>query len=217
MPQEVAQGQGTPREPDLEPVTAVFLPCLFCIQWCVTMRRPTRVKLSILGGCGLLIAINLALPGWVARLVALTALAACAGSAAASADYFAGRKALRRKDWVAAIAAFERYAARQRAQPWRQWAGALSYSVYSFDAQAIAHNAIGAVHLNNGQLERAEASFNAAISSDPGYGVPHLNLALVAAQRGDTDAAERHARQAELLGVPKKRVRRALQAGAARG
>ncbi len=121
---------------------------------------------------------------------------------------------MRRKQWVDALMAFERFET-QLKSPGRRRLSWLASGIYSFDAAAIARNNCGVVHLENGKLELAEAAFQTALARDPLYAVPHLNLAVVAAKRGNAQAMQQHLDDAKRLGLSNRRahakVRAALQ------
>jgi tetratricopeptide (TPR) repeat protein len=54
----------------------------------------------------------------------------------------------------------------------------------------------GLAFLSAGRLPEAAMAFEAACRLDPARASAHLNLAAVSAERGDRDAARRHAREA---------------------
>jgi hypothetical protein len=68
------------------------------------------------------------------------------------------------------------------------------------------------VHLENGKLELAEASFQKALARDALYAVPHLNLAVVAAKRGSAAVMEQHLADAKRLGLSNRRAHAKVRA-----
>lgn len=62
--------------------------------------------------------------------------------------------------------------------------------------EAIAHNHAGAVLLEHGELDDAEARFRLALEYQPRFSEPHANLGLVAMRRGHLEEAERELRAA---------------------
>jgi hypothetical protein len=88
--------------------------------------------------------------------VVLLLLALSLASFIVSRDFFAGRRAMRRKEWVDALVAFERFET-QLQLPGRRRFSWLASGIYSFNAAAIARNNCGVVHLENGKLDLADA------------------------------------------------------------
>jgi hypothetical protein len=178
------------------------------------VTRPARNRLLI--ACfwvGFLVLGNVLWPPLRVPAVLLL-LALSLASFIVSRDFFVGRRAMRRKAWVDALMAFERFEA-QLESPARRRLSWLASGLYSFDAAAIARNNCGVVHLENGRLDLAEASFHAALARDALYAVPHLNLAVVAAKRGSAAVMEQHLAEGKRLGLSNRRahakVRAALQ------
>jgi len=105
-----------------------------------------------------------------------------------------------RNDPESALGHFNSFLTTIRAQPWRKPMLWLSWSIYTPNVEAMTQNNIGSVHLNLGNLAAAEAALNAALSLDPQYPLPHANLALVSALRGDSSAVEHHLEAARKYG-----------------
>jgi hypothetical protein len=165
------------------------------------VTRPKRNRLLLVALCLLFIALG----RYAGIPLGALVLAAGLASFIASRDFFAGRRALRQKRWVDALRSLQRFEA-QLTSPGRRALSWLAASVYSFDAVAIARNLVGVVHLENGKLDLAEAAFRSALQSDPLYAVPHLNLAVVAARRGDRPQMEAQLGQATRLGLTSKKA-----------
>ena len=115
-------------------------------------------------------------------------------------DHFRGRRDLDRQDPAAALAHFNAFLATVQAQPWRKLVLWLSWSFYTPSVEAMTWNNIGAAQMGLGDKAAAEAAWSEALALDPKYPVPHANLALIAATRGDQVAAERHLEKARALG-----------------
>jgi hypothetical protein len=115
-------------------------------------------------------------------------------------DLFRGRRDLDRNSSESALGHFNSFLTTIRAQPWRKPALWLSWSIYTPNVEAMAQNNIGAAQLNLGNLDSAQAALNAALALDSQYPLPHANLALVAALRGDPSTAEHHLEAARKLG-----------------
>jgi hypothetical protein len=173
------------------------------------MTRPARNRLLLLLACVLVLASG----KWIGVPLAVVVVGAALVSFVASRDFFAARRALKRKQWVDALVGFQRFE-QQLTTPSRRAASWLATSLYSFDAAAIARNLTGVVHLENGKLDLAEAAFLNALQQDPLYAVPHLNLAVVFAKRKDTAAMERHLAEATRLGLGSKRAHSKVRAAA---
>jgi tetratricopeptide (TPR) repeat protein len=115
-------------------------------------------------------------------------------------DLFRGRRDLDRNSPESALGHFNSFLTTIRAQPWRKPALWLSWSIYTPNVEAMTQNNIGAAQLNLGDLSSAEAALNTALALDPQYPLPHANLALVAALRADSSAAESHLEAARKCG-----------------
>ena len=67
----------------------------------------------------------------------------------------------------------------------------------------MATNNIGAAHLQLGQIDEAEASFQQARSLDPTYPLPCFNLAVIAQFQGEEEKAKTLLHEAQSLGMKK--------------
>jgi hypothetical protein len=172
------------------------------------MTRPTRNRL-VVGAAAIacLLLGNLLRGPFVLLLVAATLT-----SYVAAYDFFAGRRHLKKKRWMDAIDRLQRFEEKVAKSALRRRLSFLATGVYSSDPIAIARNNVGVVHLENGKLELAERSFSSALERDSLYAVPHLNLAVVAAKRGDEGAREQRLSEAARLGLNQKKVHARVRA-----
>lgn len=115
-------------------------------------------------------------------------------------DLFRGRRALDRGDPNLALVHLNQFLVTIRAQPWRKPLLWLSWSFYTPSVEAMALNDIGTAQLALGDIDAAEVAWRAALDLDSQYPIPHANLALVAATRNDTSAANQHLEAARRLG-----------------
>lgn len=176
------------------------------------MTRPNRNRLVIaLFWLGSLALAN-ALPGNARIAFVVIVIAATAISYSVAADFFAGKRYLRKKQWVEALTAFRTFEDKLTASPGRQKLAWLAWGVYSLDPIAVARNGTGVVHLENGKLELAEAAFFSALARDGSYAVPHVNLAVVAARRKDAAVMEQQLAEAARLGVTSAKVAKKVRA-----
>ncbi|GMU61995.1 MAG: hypothetical protein AMXMBFR34_37580 [Myxococcaceae bacterium] len=143
-------------------------------------------------------------------------LAAAAGglvivvSVLAGRHLFKGRSLMGQQRWDDAaleLAAFEQ---EQSRGGWRAALAFLFVGTYSSNGLAVARATLGAVRLEQGKLDEAEAHLRRALEADPGYAVPHANLALVAARKRDATAAQTHRARAHALGFRRKAFDAAL-------
>jgi hypothetical protein len=168
------------------------------------MTRPARNRLLLLALCAVCIAL-----GSVAGVpLFITLLVAAAVSYITARDVFAARRAIRQRRWVDALMSLQKFEAKPPPRP-LCW---LTMSTYSFEPVAIARNLSGIVHLENNNLDLAQAAFQSALAKDPLYAVPQLNLAVVAARRKDTAAMERHLAEAKRLGLSGKKAHARVRA-----
>ncbi len=82
----------------------------------------------------------------------------------------------------------------------------MSAGIYTRDVEAMALNNLGAARLELGDLDQVEAPLRQALALDPDYPIPYVNLAHLAALRGDVEAAERASSAAKRLGYHDTRV-----------
>ncbi len=175
------------------------------------MTRPTRNRLLFAAfalGC---IFVGNYLPEPVRWTFVAVILAAAATSYVVSRQFFAGRRALKKKQWVEAITAFQAFEQQLTASAWKQRLSFLAAGMYTSDPVAIARNNVGVVHLENAKLDLAEAAFRSALERDRDYAVPHLNLAVAAARRGNAEAMEASLADAQRLGITNKKVLRKVR------
>lgn len=179
------------------------------------MTRPTRNRLLFAAFWGTCLVLGNLLPDLVRLPFVLTILALAAVSYVVSRRFFAGRRHLKKKRWLDAISSFQAFETELLQSTWKRRVSWLAAGIYTLDAVAIARNNVGVVHLENEKLELAEAAFRKALESDQDYAVPHFNLAVVAAKRGDKTTMESELAEAGRLGLtsPKAhaKVRAALK------
>ncbi len=108
---------------------------------------------------------------------------------------------------AAELAAFE---VALTAAPWKRAVAGLAVGLYSANPLAVARGTLGAVRLDEGRLDDAARHLAKALELDPGYAVPHANLAVLHATRGDAAAAEAARARAAALGFAPKQLRAVL-------
>jgi tetratricopeptide (TPR) repeat protein len=127
----------------------------------------------------------------------------------------AGRSLMKQGKWDDAaleLAAFEH---EQSTVAWRRALAFLFVGSWTSDGVAVARGTLGAIRLEQGRLDEAEAHLKRAVEKDPGYALPYANLALVAARRGDTAAADAHRARAHQLGFRPRAFEQAFAAARA--
>ncbi|MFO0600275.1 MAG: tetratricopeptide repeat protein [Myxococcaceae bacterium] len=105
------------------------------------------------------------------------------------------------------LAAFEQDV---QSAAWKRVMGAMAVGLYTSNPLAAARNTLGAVRLEQGRLEDAKKHFVTALELDPGYAVPHGNLAVLAAMSGDRASAEEARVKAKSLGFAPKLLERVI-------
>ena len=127
-------------------------------------------------------------------------------------DLFTGSKLMDAHRWSDALSPLESFLAKVRAQPRLKklvWFG----GIYTHDVEAMALNNIGAVHLELGELEAAEAPLREALAVDASYPIPLVNLAVLASLRGDREGAAAAAAEAKRLGFDGSRIDTLIRQG----
>ena len=176
------------------------------------MTRPARNRLLFAGFWALCLVLG-NLPPDTIRLPFVALIFALAGASfVVSRQFFAGRRHLKKKRWVEALTAFQTFEHELNASPWKRRFSFLASGIYSSDPVAIARNNVGVIHLENSKLDLAEGAFRSALERDAGYAVPHLNLAVVAAKRGDAAAVEQRLAEAQRLGLSDKKAHAKVRA-----
>ncbi|MBL8954450.1 MAG: tetratricopeptide repeat protein [Myxococcaceae bacterium] len=176
------------------------------------MTRPTRNRLLFAAFWLACLVLGNVLPDVVRVVFIALILGAAAFSYAVSSRFFAGRRHLKTKQWVDAIAAFQSFEQELERTSWKRTFSWLAAGIYTRDPVAIARNNVGVVHLENGKLDLAEASFRSALERDRDYAVPHLNLGVAAARRGDGKVMEAELAEAQRLGLTKKKALASVRA-----
>ncbi|MEW5743289.1 MAG: hypothetical protein AB1938_30550 [Myxococcota bacterium] len=180
------------------------------------MTRPRRNLLFILLFVGAALFFAPRLPDVVLWPAAGLGAALIAVSFAAGRHLFKGRSLMSQGKWDDAaleLAAFEQ----EQSQPgWRRRLAFLFVGTFSSNGLAVARATLGALRLEQGRLDEAERHLTRALEADAGYAVPHANLALLAARRGDAATAETHRAHAHRLGFRRRSFDAALKAALAR-
>lgn len=94
----------------------------------------------------------------------------------------------------------------RQAAAWSSTEALFRHVISLYPQSALAHNAVADERRLVNDTEGARAAFDAAIVADPTYGLPHLNLARMAAEQGSVAEAESHYANA-LAAVRQRRVR----------
>ena len=110
------------------------------------------------------------------------------------------RTLLRRRQYEEAAAELATFETSIAQTGWKRALAAMAVGLYTSNALAASRNTLGAVRLEQGQLDDAQVHFKAALEHDPGYAVPWGNLAVLAAMRGDAAGAEDARLKAASLG-----------------
>ena len=123
-------------------------------------------------------------------------------------DLYRCRRHVDREEYEAAIECGERFLATLRKQPWRARLIYLTWSLYTWNVEAMTRNNIGAAEMMRGRFAAAREQFNAALALDSGYALPYANLAIMAAVEGDHTESERLMALARRNGYAEKAVDR---------
>jgi hypothetical protein len=180
------------------------------------MKRPTRNRLLFAAFWVACLVLGNVLPALVRLPFVLLVLGLASVSFVVARQFFAGRRHLRKKRWVEAITRFQAFEAELQQSAWKRRLSWLASGVYTTDPVALARNNVGVIHLEKEKLDLAEQALHSALERDAQYAVPHLNLAVVAAKRGDRATMDSELAEAARLGLADAKahakVRAALRA-----
>jgi hypothetical protein len=175
------------------------------------MKRPQR-NLTII--MTVLLAVYLLLtrlPG-VAALGLLGALVVFVlGAAVWGRDLLIAHFHSKKKRFAKARERYGRFERKLLGSRWPRLSIVLYPNLYSFDGIALARNCIGQEWVKSEDLDRGVVWLRAALQRDPMYPVPYVNLALIAAKRGDATTARREMTKAVQLGFDPRAAHRMLQ------
>jgi tetratricopeptide (TPR) repeat protein len=123
-------------------------------------------------------------------------------------DLYLSRRFLNSERYAEAIEAGERFLETIKSQPWRRKLIYLTWSLYTWNVEAMARNNIGAASMMTGNFERARSELQAALTLDAGYALPYANLAAIEAAAGQHEESERLAELARQHGYSGQRTER---------
>lgn len=173
------------------------------------MSRPARnwllVALVVVVG----VAVAPRLPDALVWALAGVALVVMVAALSVTADFRAARALFAKKrfdDAAVRLAGFEK----SLSAPWRARLAGLAVGVYTSNALAAARNTLGAVRLEQGKFDEAQAHFDAALKLDAQYALPWANKALLAKKRGEDFSEARN--RAVALGAKAKALDALLSA-----
>lgn len=115
-------------------------------------------------------------------------------------NHFKGRRYLELQKLEESILASETFLEEIKVKPWLKKLIFLSWGIYSLDIEAMTLNNLGAAQLEQGDLEKARKTLLDALTLDPLYPIPHVNLAILAMVYKDEGTMNYHIAQAETLG-----------------
>lgn len=176
------------------------------------MSRPRRNLLLYAAALLLLGWLGVALPYWAGWVMTLALLAVLALVSWVGRDLFRGRMLMQQRRHVEAAQALQRFQAQLQASAPRRAVAVLLAGRYTANAVAVAENDLGAIASENGHADVARTHFEQAAALDPGYAIPHVNLALLLAAKKDEAGAAAEAGKARSLGFKSKGLQRALDA-----
>lgn len=179
------------------------------------MTRPTRSLVFFATFTVAAFVLAPTLPDVAIWTLAALGLAVLMVALLAGKSFFLGRSAMRAGRWDDAFQAFQTFHDQQLGRGWQARLSFLFAGIYTADGVALALNNQGAVRLNQRQLDEAEALFRKALARDRQYAMPHVNLAIVAAMRGDAATAEAESTRARELGFRRRGLQQAVRAALA--
>ena len=129
-------------------------------------------------------------------------------------DFYLGRRLLDAGQLRKSIEAHRRFILLLEQRPWIQRLWWLAWVFYSRSPKAMALNNIGSAYLELGEIDEARKAFLDAIAIDPGYAIPHFNMAVLTTVTGADAEAKSYADQAIELGYSDDVSDRIAAAGA---
>ena len=129
-------------------------------------------------------------------------------------SFYTGRKLMDAGDHERARQEFEQFLVKARERPGLKSMIWLVWAVYTRDVEAMTLNNIGAILMQQGNLDPAESKLAQAIELDAEYPIPYFNLAIIEECRGNRDAAARSLATAQELGYRNTSIDKVI-AGAA--
>lgn len=115
-------------------------------------------------------------------------------------DFYRCRRFYDLERYAEAIDSGNRFLKTLESEPWRGKLIYLTWSLYTWNAEAMTRNNLGASFMMSGKFDKARQELAAAIALDSGYALPFANLAALEAAVGNHAESERLARIAEKNG-----------------
>lgn len=111
-------------------------------------------------------------------------------------DLYRSRRFFDLERYPEAIESGERFLETLKAAPWRRKLIYLTWSLYTWDVEAMVRNNIGASLMMMGRFDGARRELESALALDQGYALPYANLAAMAKAEGDLAESARLTRLA---------------------
>lgn len=125
-------------------------------------------------------------------------------------DLYRCRRHFDQQHYEEAIDCGRRFLRTLKAEPWRGKLIYLTWSLYTWNVEAMARNNIGASLMMLGRFEAARRELQAALAVDAGYALPYANLAAMAAAEGDREESARLVEMARRNGYAGRPVEKLL-------
>lgn len=174
------------------------------------MTRPTRNRLLVVLLVIGIIAVSRVLPDSVMYVSSALFVPIVALSLWITLPFQRARTLLARRQFDDAALELAHFEKSLSDAPWKRLFAALAVGLYTNDPVAAARNTLGAVRLEQGQLDDAAKHFDVSLEKDPGYAVPWANRAVLAATRGDEAGAKEAMQRAKALGFSSKLLPRVV-------
>ena len=121
-------------------------------------------------------------------------------------DLYQSRSLLARERFAEAMQSGERFLETIAREPWRRKLIYLTWSLYTWDVEAMARNNIGAAAMMLGDFEKARRELQAALATDRAYALPYANLSAIEATLGNREESERFATLARRNGYSEQAI-----------
>ena len=115
-------------------------------------------------------------------------------------DFLIARSRTKKQDWEGAIEHYNKFERSIKSHQQRGINLPIFMSLYTFDGIALTNNNRAQCYMNVHRNQDAKNDLECAVTLDNLYAIPHINLAILAAQKGDESSAKKELEMAQALG-----------------
>ena len=126
-------------------------------------------------------------------------------------DFLIARSRTKKHDWEGAIEHYNKFEMSIKSHQQRGINLPIFMSLYTFDGIALTNNNRAQCYMNVHRNQDAKNDLEFAVSLDKLYAIPHINLAILAAQKGDEPGAKKELELAQELGYKAKGAQKLIR------